>query len=189
MNKMKTKEATKTATTNPQVGSGSAGKFDDSEFVAVELSRKWYHATEGQSRIHLLPLARSENVRSIYPTDYPGQENSELYVWACEIYCTVGEADRTIFADKEPTSAEIGEIVFMFENARLRGLIQRAHANGYVITFRAVAKREIASAKYGKVMAWEYADAAIRPQFVQSVNDATTLLLPSAANDATEPAF
>jgi hypothetical protein len=162
--------------------------FNPADFEQVELSRKWFRPGTGIDPLYCMPLARSEDVRSLYPSDYPGQDERPLYVWAVEVIADYApQADGGVILDGEKASAKRGEVVFLFEPVRLRDFLVKAQRAHVGVAIQSVEKREIKSRTWGKVNAWHWI-GRMRPVVMHPSIDPNMLMLPSADNAGDMPA-
>jgi hypothetical protein len=179
MSKMKSKAASMHAPeAEPREGGIEREPFDDAEFQNVDLLRTWYQPAAGQRPIFLLPLARSENVRSIFPSKFPGQSNRPAHVWACELWLSTKETDLSTYRGQRPCAAEAGTVVYVFEHSLLVAAFHRAWELEYVLRLYSPGKKEIRSRRFGDVKTWDYR-VGIRPKQVVSSVGEGLLLLPS----------
>lgn len=156
-------------------------------FEKVDLSRVWYRPTEG-ARIMLSLLERSGDVRELYPSDYPGQNEQPLFAWAAMLLMPQDAGPTSPFFgnNEENIALAPGKVFFLFEPQRLRDVFIRLYQKKKPFALGSPRlDQNVKSKKYGKVKAWQWTvDEFSKPfhppqvSLVMPTNDAP-LLLPS----------
>lgn len=184
MSKKNVSNAAPNVNSDSEPEGASVPDFNPADFAKVELSRLWFRAAPGIEPLYCLPLARSENVRELYPSSYKANQHSPLHVWAVElIWSYAKQREGGIVRDGEPVEGKRGDIVFLFEPARVRDFLARSHKAQIGIALRPIGKREIKSREHGMVQAWQW-EAMANPIKLAATIDPSVLMLPTAGGAA-----
>ncbi len=154
--------------------------FSAEEFKEIKLTRVWARPIENARPLIGLFLKRSGDVRSLFPSDLPGQENTALYVWAVELladYASDPEATCCLNEGDKPVSMAAGSLIYMFEPRTLRDALASVSQARHPMWLRSVSLEPHPKKRGRKMWVWE-AKRIERP--VRSLIGVDNAVLPTA---------